>query len=91
MADNPAEIGNRKKWDSSCHFSKEFSSFSRDDWEVWLELFTRWDTTDEIEVPYSLVITVEDLFKNNNMYSSIIRETGGRYRTLETARVKVRQ
>ncbi len=91
VADNPAEIGNRKKWDSSCHFSKEFSSFSRDDWEVWLELFTRWDTTDEIEVPYSLVITVEDLFKNNNMYSSIIRETGGRYRTLETARVKVRQ
>ena len=62
---------------------------------MWLELFARWDTMDStkdnIEVPYSLVITVEDLFKNNSMYSSIIRETGGRYRALETARVEVRQ
>lgn len=95
VPDNPSETGNRKKWDVCCHFSKEFSSFSTGDWEVWLELFARWDTMDStkdnIEVPYSLVITVEDLFKNNSMYSSIIRETGGRYRALETARVEVRQ
>lgn len=91
VADNPSDACNRKKWDTCCHFSNEFSSFGSGDWEVWLELFTRWDKTNDIEVPYSLVITVEDLFKNGNMYSSIIRETGGRYRTLETVRVKVRQ
>lgn len=61
---------------------------------MWLELFARWDTMDStkdnIEVPYSLVITVEDLLRNNIMYSSIIRETGGRYRPLEPVRMKVR-
>ena len=91
VSDNPQDAGNRKKWDTCCHFCHEFSSFSSGDWEVWLELFTRWDPKDAQEVPYSLVITVEDLFQNNNMYSSIIRETGGRYRPLEPVRVKVRQ
>ena len=50
VTDNPSVSEKRKKWDTCCHFSNEFSSFSPGDWEVWLELFTRWSIADDQEI-----------------------------------------
>lgn len=33
----------RKKWDVCHQFSKLFSNFNAGDWQIWLELFSRWD------------------------------------------------
>lgn len=90
VVDNPSISDNRKKWDTCYHFSKEFSAFSSGSWEIWLELYTRWGVADDDEIPYSLVITVEDLLQNGNMYSEIIKETAGRYAPIQQVRVPVR-
>ena len=44
---------------------------------------------DEDEIPYSLVITLEDLTQSNNLYSEIIRETSGRFQQKQSARISV--
>ena len=90
VVDNPTVSDNRNKWDTCYHFSNEFSSFDSGSWEVWLELFTRWGVDDNEEIPYSLVITVEDLTSSGNLYSEIIRETGGRYIVAAPIRLTVR-
>jgi len=90
VCDNPSVSDNRNKWDTCYHFSNEFSSFSSGSWEIWLELFTRWGVADDDEIPYSLVVTVEDLTENGNMYSEIIKETAGRFTPVQPVRVTVR-
>ncbi len=90
VVDNPSVSDNRNKWDTCYHFSNEFSSFDSGSWEVWLELFTRWGIEDDEEIPYSLVITVEDLTEAGNMYSEIIRETAGRFTAVQPVRVNIR-
>ncbi len=91
VVDNPAVSDNRNKWDTCYHFSNEFSSFDSGSWEVWLELFTRWGIEDDQEIPYSLVITVEDLTEAGNLYSEIVRETAGRFNAVQPVRVSLRQ
>ena len=91
VTDNPSVSEKRKKWDTCCHFSNEFSSFSPGDWEVWLELFTRWSIADDQEIPYSLVVTLEDLTSSNNLYSEIIRETAGRFQPMQALRLQNQQ
>lgn len=44
-----------------------------------------------MEIPYYLVITIEDLTKTNNIYEAIIQESAGRFKPIETVRVPVRQ
>lgn len=88
VTDNPSVSEKRRKWDTCCHFSNEFSSFSPGDWEVWLELFTRWSIADDQEIPYSLVVTLEDLTSSNNLYSEIIRETAGRFQPMQALRMQ---
>lgn len=90
VVDNPAVSDNRNKWDTCYHFTNEFGSFESGDWEVWLELFTRWGIKDDEEIPYSLVITVEDLTEAGNLYSEIVRESAGRFMPVETVRISVR-
>jgi hypothetical protein len=90
IVDNPAVSDNRNKWDTCYHFSNEFSAFDSGSWEVWLELFTRWGVEDDDLIPYSLVITVEDLTEAGNMYSEIIKETAGRFLPVQQTRVSVR-
>jgi hypothetical protein len=90
VTDNPSVSDNRNKWDTCYHFTNEFSAFSAGDWEIWLELFTRWGVADDEEISYSLVITIEDLTQSGNMYSQIIRETAGRFRPVASTRVSVR-
>lgn len=90
VCDNPSVCDNRNKWDTCYHFSNEFSAFSSGSWEIWLELFTRWGVEDNDEIPYSLVVTVEDLTESGNMYSEIIKETAGRFTPVQPVRVTVR-
>lgn len=87
---NPKVNDNMNKWDTCYHFSNTFSKFSAGSWEVWLELFTRWGIENDEEIPYSLVITVEDLTQTNDIYSAILRETAGRFQPISNVRVTVR-
>lgn len=90
VVDNPSVSANRNKWDTCYHFSNEFSSFESGSWEVWLELFTRWGIKDDEEIPYSLVITVEDLTAAGNLYSETVRESAGRFMPIQPIRITVR-
>jgi len=90
VVDNPSVSDNRTKWDTCYHFSNDFSSFDSGSWEIWLELFTRWGIADDDEIPYALVITVDDLTESGNLYSETVRETGGRYTPMQKTRVTVR-
>ena len=87
---NPKVSDNMNKWDTCYHFSNTFSGFSAGSWEVWLELFTRWGIENDDEIPYALVVTVEDLTQTNDIYSEIIRETAGRFQPISNVRVTVR-
>ena len=90
VVDNPSVSDNRNKWDTCYHFSNEFSSFDSGSWEVWLELFTRWGIEDDEEIPYSLVITVEDLTAAGNLYTETVRESAGRFTPVQPVRITIR-
>ncbi|MBR0599776.1 S8 family peptidase [Sinanaerobacter chloroacetimidivorans] len=90
VVDNPDVSDNRNKWDSCYHFSNTFSSFCAGSWEIWLELFTRWGVEDNDEIPYSLVITIEDLTQAGNLYTEIIKETAGRFTPVQPVRLTVK-
>lgn len=60
----------RQKWDVCCQFSKLFTRFKGGDWQVWLELFSRWQYK-EFDVPYALVISIEDMSGLNDIYQEI--------------------
>ena len=76
----------RQKWDVCHQFSKLFSKFNAGDWQVWLELFSRWDDKND-DVPYALVVTIEDVSGTLDVYSEI--EALNRYRALNTVRIRV--
>ena len=75
----------RQKWDICHQFSKLFSTFIAGDWQVWLELFSRWEDED-IDVPYALVITIEDVSNTLDIYSEI--EALNRYRAINALRLR---
>jgi hypothetical protein len=76
----------RQKWDICHQFSKTFSKFNAGDWQVWLELFGRWDDKND-DVPYALVVTIEDVSGTLDVYSEI--EALNRYRALNTIRIRL--
>lgn len=76
----------RKKWDVCHQFTKLFSSFNAGDWQVWLELFSRWDDIDT-DVPYALVVTIEDVSGTLDVYSEV--QAQNRWQALNTIRIKV--
>lgn len=86
---NPKIKEGRKKWDTCYHFENVFSSFETGDWEIWLELFIRWEVDETLNVPYALSITIEDLTKTLDFYSEIEVEAQGRFRPINTVRVPV--
>ena len=67
----------RQKWDVCHQFTKLFSRFEAGDWQIWLELFSRWDE-ENIDVPYALAVTIEDVSNTLDVYSEI--EALNRYR-----------
>lgn len=76
----------RKKWDVCHQFTKQFSQFNSGDWQVWLELFSRWDDKDT-DIEYALVVTIEDLSETLDVYSEI--EALQRYRALTSVRLRI--
>lgn len=76
----------RKKWDVCHQFSKLFSRFNAGDWQIWLELFSRWED-ENIDVPYALVVTIEDVSNTLDIYSEI--EALNRYQALNTLRLQL--
>jgi hypothetical protein len=52
----------RAKWDICQYISKPFSRFNAGDWQVWLEIFGRWQNKSE-DVRYVLVVTIKDMSK----------------------------
>ncbi|WP_205620156.1 hypothetical protein [Cohnella thermotolerans] len=76
----------RQKWDVCQQFSKTFSRFNAGDWQVWLELFSRWEDKND-DVPYALVVTIEDVSGSLDVYSEI--EALNRYRALNTIRLRI--
>lgn len=90
LSANPNNSDNKGKWDTCNHFTKTFSRFDSGMWEVWLDLFTKWDIDDTMEIPYHLVVTIEDLTQTNNIYEAIIKESAGRFKPVETVRIPIR-
>jgi hypothetical protein len=76
----------REKWDVCQYITKTFSDFHAGDWQVWLELFGRWDKK-EADVPYALVVTIEDVSGALDIYSEI--EALNRYRPINELRVRL--
>lgn len=76
----------RKKWDVCHHFSKLFSRFNAGDWQVWLQLFSRWGEY-QADVPYALVVTIEDMSESLDIYQEIVNLN--RYRAVNTLRLKL--
>lgn len=72
----------RQKWQSIYHFKKEFCNFVSGDWEVWLELFTRWDTDRTENIPYVLAITLEAASNDTQLYEKLMEEVPNRYHPL---------
>jgi hypothetical protein len=76
----------REKWDICQYITKTFSDFHAGDWQIWLELFGRWDKK-EADVPYALVVTIEDVSGTLDIYSKI--EEINRYRPINELRVRL--
>lgn len=87
---NPSETDGRKEWDTCFHFVQTFSSFHSGDWEVWLQLYTRYDIADDEEIDYAIAITVEDLTKTMELYDRIIEEAENRFPAVNFVRIPVR-
>jgi hypothetical protein len=90
VTNNPSESDGRKDWDTCFHFEQEFSSFHGGDWEVWLELHTRYDVEDEQEIDYALAITIEDLTESLQLYDAIMNEAQNRFPAVQLVRLPVR-
>lgn len=90
ITNNPSESDGRKEWDTCFHFEQEFSSFHGGDWEVWLELHTRYDVEDDQEIDYALAITIEDLTKSLQLYDAIVNEAQNRFPAVQLVRLPVR-
>lgn len=86
---NPAAGSGRKKWDSCHHFSRCFSRFNGGEWQVWLELHTRWDVPSDLNIPYALAVAIEDLSGDLDIYSEVINETHGRFMPMTNIQVPV--
>lgn len=75
----------RQKWDVCHQFTKLFSKFEAGDWQIWLELFGRWEE-ENIDVPYALVVTIEDVSNTLDVYSEV--EALNRYHAINTLRLR---
>lgn len=76
----------RQKWNVCHQFSKLFSKFEAGDWQVWLELFSRWDD-ENIDVKYALVVTIEDVSDTLDVYSEI--QALNRFTPINSLRLRV--
>ncbi|BAE85194.1 S8 family peptidase [Desulfitobacterium hafniense] len=83
---NPGYKEGRQKWDVCQQFTKLFSQLNAGDWQIWLELFSRWEE-EHLDIPYALAVTIEDVSNTLDVYSEI--EVLNRYRPLNTLRIRL--
>ena len=76
---NPSTKEGRIQWDTCYHFENVFSAFNAGDWEIWVELFSRWSVSNNMDIKYAIAITVEDLSKKYDIYSEILNEVNNRF------------
>jgi hypothetical protein len=81
----PKSRVDRQKWDTIHQFTKLFSKFNSGDWQIWLEMFSRWDAVDQ-DVSYALIVTIEDVSNKLDIYSEI--EALNRYRGMNKLRLR---
>ena len=65
-------------------------NFQGGDWEVWLELHTRYDVEDDQEIDYALAITIEDLTESLQLYDAVVNEAQNRFPAVQLIRLPVR-
>lgn len=75
----------RRKWDVCHQFSKKFSNFNAGDWQIWLEMFGRWEDGNN-DVPYALIVTIEDMSGNLDIYNEV--ELLNRYQAINEVRLR---
>lgn len=92
---NPPRVSSgRRDWQSVFHFKRAFCDFNSGEWEVWLELHTRWDTDKMDYIPYVLAITLESPSVATKLYEGILQEVPNRYELLvqtPTTQAMIRQ
>lgn len=87
---NPDGKDGRKKWHHIHHFSKVFTTFNPGDWQIWLQLYSKPDFTNEEEVDYVLIVSIEDLTNNDvDIYGGILNETVTRFNSLTEVSVEI--
>ncbi len=85
---NPSGKKGRKEWQNFHHFEKVFSVFDPGDWQIWLQLFSKPEVTEEIN--YALIVTVENLTEENvSVHEGIEVETGTRFQNLTEVPVSI--
>ena len=79
LANPKAILTGRRKWQPYQHFENVFYKTNPGDWELWLQLWTRWEVEDDQEIPYAVAITIEDPQGKMELYSAIQSEVKNRY------------
>lgn len=87
---NPSTKEGRVQWDTCYHFENVFSAFNAGDWEIWLELFSRWSVSNNMDIKYAIAITVEDLSKKYDIYSEILNEVNNRFVPMNTIKNEIK-
>lgn len=87
---NPVNADGRKDWDTCFHFDQDFASFESGDWEIWLQLHTRYDVEDSQEIDYALAITIVDLTETLNLYDAVVAEAQTRFPAIQPVRLPIR-
>lgn len=74
-----------RNWDPCQQRDRKFSQFNPGDWEIWLDVHSRWDE-DKKDIAYALVVTIEDLSGTLDIYSEI--QAQNRYQPLVDTRIR---
>ncbi|WYU49947.1 S8 family peptidase [Bacillus sp. FSL K6-0047] len=86
--DNPPQKIGRGKWKHVHHFSSILTTFNSGEYEIWLTLYTKPEITDDEEVDYALIVSIENLTETDlDIHESITQETHNRFRYLQEVEV----
>lgn len=81
----------RIKWNNTKSFEVSYTAFESWEWEIWLDLLTRWDSDqDTFGQDYALIITIEDISKESRVDLHQIIEARYKQYTPITQKIKVR-
>ncbi|GAC41984.1 S8 family peptidase [Paenibacillus popilliae] len=86
---NPAGKEGRKRWNHIHHFNRIIKSFNPGDWQIWLQLYTKPELTNDEEIDYILIVSIEDLTTNDvDVHGGISIESHSRFEILSEIHVE---